>query len=98
MHSHFGVLGDDEATKYAAKFYKRESHPACYIVDECSMLDAALWDIVHEIRRMFPDIIFVCVFDQNQCPPVPPRPEAKVAFGARGESTYFDTHYIKNEI
>ena len=48
IHSHFGVHAEEEDDhRYAGNFYKRQAHPDCYIVDECSMLDASLWDIVH---------------------------------------------------
>ena len=81
IHKHFGLSPPKEKIEtdslendynFNPAFYKRQNHPSVYIIDESGMLDEILWGHLHEVRRMFPDIVFVCVFDQTQCPPVPP--------------------------
>ena len=63
------------------------------------MLDELLWSHLHEIRRMFPDIQMVCLFDRKQCPPVPCRKGSRSAFGGRGETTFIDNcRFVRREI
>ena len=104
LHRYFGIGvadDDDELGDFLINqtFYQRSNHPDVYLVDECSMLTEEMWGWLHEVRRMFADIVIVCLFDRLQCPPVPARPGARVAFGARREVTFFDNvGFVRREM